>query len=54
MTPEQKKCIEDAVAKVKKENPDLAKWLDEVAELHERLSEKAKKCTELEDPIAKR
>lgn len=54
LTPEQKKCIEDAVEKSKQNNPELAKWLNEVDSARKVLQAKAKKCRELENPLEQR
>lgn len=54
LTPEQKKCIEAAVEKAKKDNPELGKWLDEATKVGEALQAKAKKCRELENPLQQR
>lgn len=54
LTPEQKKCIEDAVEKSKQNNPELARWLDEVDSARKVLQAKARKCRELENPLEQR
>lgn len=54
LTPEQKKCIEAAVAKARKNNPELGNWLDEATKVAEALQAKAKKCRELGNPLQQR
>lgn len=47
ITPEQRKCIETAVADAKKKDPAFGKWIDQVDQARQVLKGKAKKCHEL-------
>lgn len=54
LTPEQKKCIVDAVEKARKDSPALAKYLDDVESVRKVYQGKVKKCLELEHPHEQR
>lgn len=51
MTPEQKKCIDDAVKKANEDSPDAVKWLNEVESMKKTYRDNAEKCRELENEL---